>query len=421
MSVQFDWQEGNEHPSAAWSDATDPLPFPSEPPRTIVSQAAGSRRRLRLSRRWLALLAFPLLGVVIVVGVFLWQTRQGNSAAQRDIDAVAQQALAAQQAADRDAFAALLDTSDRAWREATLAAFTAPGPATVQVVSVALDATNRAVAEIQQTAADGSSLRQIAVYRRGDDGQWRLAAPLADDFGPAEQIDTPNFRLTYRTQDKDTLRELINLAEGAYVTLRGDLRSPAGTRLYDLRLIYEQYPALPTSDRIIAIPSPWLAGVTAAGRLTPAYEEIVYRQMAMTLAQGVAPSSSPALLTVIGDWAAASVQALPPTADERLQAARQDNRWLSLEVAWHEVADHNTISSDATIAQLRSMLTFLQIYAGSDAVGRLLQTLESQPPRARELGLLLDQAVGVNLAAFEHAWLAWLSGVDPIQPGALSG
>lgn len=417
MTIELDWHEGDEHPDAAWDSPAEPTPFAPERPQTI---AKGMRphSRLRLpGLRWLVIAVGVLLLITaLVAGVLLWQAGQGSELARQDIEATIKLLATARQDGDRQLYGDLLDASDPVWREQLLqkqAAGQEQPPAALAVESVQL-AGSRATAEVLETQADGRVLRKLAFFNL-DDGRWRLAAPRAADFGPKASKDSPHFRVDYRQRDESLAGYLVNLAEGAYVTLCGELRCRGANRPLTLRVEYEAGTRPEPRAGEILVPSPWLVGIDQSGQPDALLYQELARQLARQLAQAKAPEAPAGLLQAIGAWAASDLAGAAAPGAEALQGALQSGNLLPLAAAWEEAVLNDDPAAALATGQVQSMLAYLQARVASDAIGRLLEA----SPGA--LDQILRRAWDVDLASFQEQWLLWLGAdlVDP--PGASTG
>jgi hypothetical protein len=406
MSVELNWHEGDEHPNIVWDTAAQDLPVPQVASTTIVqAQPATSKLRMPRARTWALLLAIPLLLLAIAGGVLLWRANQGNEAARRDIEAVAQAALLAQRDGDRELLKVVLDPFDAPWIDQQLAKLAAQPvsnvPTAVSVARVELSG-SRALAEVVETQADGNPLRKLVYFRRSDE-QWRLAPAEPTLLGDQAQQESVHFTVIYRQQDEPYIGDLINAAEGAYVTLCGELRCRSGGYPLRLQLQYDLDAAVDGTDGQLHVPSPSLTGIDQAGKPTPALYSALVRQMAARLAQAKAPEAAPALWHAVGDWAAKDLAGanLPGAAlfQERLEAGELP---LPLDMVWSEVAIEGNADNGPAMAQMSAMLAFVQATYGSDAAGKLIEDVPDH------LHAIVRRSFAVDIQAFEQAWQEWL-------------
>ena len=264
-----------------------------------------------------------------------------------------------------------------------------------------------ALATIKETGADGAQLHKLAFFRLTD-GQWRLSPPQPDRFGPTIAKDSPHFRITVRQRDERFLPDLVNLAEGAYVTLCGELRCrPAGQPL-NLLLAYDiAGTQLEPAAGEISVPSPWLTGRTPDGLPAAAFEQELVRQLAVHLATDKAPDTPPAVLQAIGDWAAAELAGAPVPGDGTLLPALQNGSLLPLDVVWRQANSQPHVANPLVSAQLHTMLAFAQATLVDDAVGRLLEAGPGPLP------VVLQRAFGLDATTFAADWLRWVSSAFP--------
>ncbi len=420
MSIELNWHEGDEHPNIVWDTAAQDLPVPKAAP-AVIAQALPAKPALRLPRgRTLALLlAIPAVLLLLAGAVLLWRVNRGDELARQDIEAAAQAALVARQDGDRELLALLLDPSDPVWVEQQLALLSTPAattwPAAIDVEKVELSG-NQALATVSETQADGSRLRKLTFWRLSDD-RWRLTPANQALLGEQQQTRSPHFVLTYSKVDEPFIVDLINTAEGAYVTLCGELRCRRDTLPLSLQLYYDIAATATAQIGRVLTPSPWLVGVDAAGKPAPAFTQELVRQLATQLAQAKAPEAAPTLWQAVGDWAAndlagATLPAAPETPGADLFAAHiQAGRLpLPLDIVWSEVALEGNEDNALAQAQMVRLLAFVQASYGSDAVGQLL---EGAP---RHLHEIVRRRFAVDLQTFEQAWLQWLGTFPMLTP-----
>ncbi len=365
MTIELDWHEGDESSGVSWESAPEPLPAASTPPATIARGHRAHGGALGWLPRFLvSVLAGILLGAVILAGVLFWRSGRGNEQARQDVSAAATLVLDAWKNRDIKLYSDLLDSSDPVWKSRMVAGLRViQPPESIAVEELTLDG-QLAVATVTETNADGVALHKLAFYRLTE-GQWRLAPPQPDSFGPTIPEESPHFRITVRKRDERFLPDLVNMAEGAYVTLCGELRCKPASQPLTLRLSYDVAGtrAEPTPGEV-SIPSPWLTGRTAAGLPTADFEQELIRQLAVQLAMDKAPDTPPALLEAIGDWAAAELAGAPVPGGETLPPALQNGTLLPLDIVWRQASSQPNIANPLVSAQLHSMLAFAQATLG---------------------------------------------------------
>ena len=297
----------------------------------------------------------------------------------------------------------LLDSSDPVWKSRMVAGLrSTPPPEAITVDALRLDG-QVAVAEVTETSADGAALHKLAFYRLTD-GQWRLAPPQPDSFGPTISEESPHFRITVRERDERFLPDLVNMAEGGYVTLCGELRCTLDAQPLALHLAYDFANAgTDPAPGQLSILSPWLTGRTAEGLPTSAFEQELIRQLAVQLALDKAPNTPAPVLEAIGDWAAAELAGAPMPGGEALPLALQNGTLLPLDVVWRQANSQPHVANPLVKAQLHTMLAFAQATLVDDAIGRLLEA------GAGPLPVVLQRAFQLDATTFSAGWLRWLS------------
>lgn len=417
MTVELNWHEGDEQGSFAWEPAPAPPPaMPVAPtPAVIARGEAEAQPPSRLKLLLVGMAIGVLLGLLVLAGLLLWRATQGSRLAQRDVEAAAALLVEAQAAGDVQSFAALLDGTDQAWKAQRVAglrdpASAAPGQWTVDQVRLHGDL---AETEITVTADGGAPVRRIVFFRLSD-GQWRLAPPAAGVFGAEGETAATHFRVLYREQDQRFVPDVINLAEGAYVALCGELRCAETGRPLDLRLLYDaqaEAPALGSGS--VAVASPRLAGWQPDGQPGAAFGQQLVGQIAAHIAQAKAPGASVALVAVVRDWAAAELAGGVSPVDQTLAEALAAGSLLPLDRAWDAVV-HSDGDNALARAELASLLRFLHDRWGSDAAGRLL---ENSSGSFHEMA---RRAFGIDGQSLQDGWLAWLSGQHTPSPGRVN-
>lgn len=416
MTVELNWHEGEEQDGVAWDQPAERLPLPPSPATTIARATAARPGFSRLTLLLIGVAIGIALGLAVLAALLLVRTNQGGQLAQRDVTAAAAQLLEAQAAGDVQRYAELLDSSDQVWKARLVAGLGAPDkrqPDAWVVEQVRLNG-QAAEAEVTVTDESGTTLRRL-IYFRLVNGQWRLAPPVPDFFGQEKVATTPHFRISYRERDESLVPGLINLVEGAYVALCGELRCVDSSRLLELRLSYDAAAELPavTPDALV-VATPGLLGLRADGQPGAAFDQQVTGQIAARLTAQKAPGASTALLEVVGDWAAAGLAGSPGLADETLAAALYADSLLPLDRVWNALV-HGASADPLAKAELRSVLSFVQSAWGSDAVGRLLENSSGA------LADMTQQAFQIDDQAFQEQWLAWLVQQTLPTPGNANG
>ncbi|MCS6844992.1 MAG: hypothetical protein NZ528_11840 [Caldilineales bacterium] len=414
MGVELNWHEGEHIPShdgrgdtpaVVWE--TEPTPLPAAPREAVTIARSRPAAPRWLRPRLVALLVgVPLAVVALAAGVLYWRAHQGEQAARQDIEATLQTLLDARRDGDQGLLTKLLDPSDPVWqeqqREALLAAPADGLPDQVRVTSVALRG-DYALAEVVEVRADGPPLRKrVPLYRV--ENVWRLAPGDPALLGPEGVQQSTHFTVYYRQVDEPFVPDLINAAEGAYVTLCSELRCRGSGPQLSVRLMPPGVDGPTFEAGVLVVPSPWQLGVDPAGRPTPAFYHQLTRQIGWRLAQIKAPEAAPALWSAVGDWAAAELANIALPDDIAFVKHIRDGRQpLPLDALWRSVAIDND-ARPLIAAQFRLMLTFMQESYGPDAVGRLL---EGAP---RHLHQILRRRFGADVQSLEAAWRQWLKG-----------
>lgn len=407
MSIELNWQEGDDHPDVAWTEETE-HPFELSTRGGTIAATRRPAPAIRLpSGRWLLLLILPLAFVVAFGGAVLWNANQGNERARRDIEAVAQEALDARRQGNRELLSAVLDRRDPVWHDQVLGTLDAgtPGdlPRSVRVAEIDLDG-YRAMATLQEIGEDGSTTEKLGFFRLYN-WQWHLAQPWPEAFGEEQTATAPHFRLTYRQRDQPYVDDLINLAERTYVEVCTEVGCAPGGRTISLWLHYAGSLSEEQKAAGIYLPSPSLAGIDAMGSIAgESLRQELVRQLAIQITQEKAPEAAPAFWQAVGDWAASELAGAPlpglPVLQEHLQAG---NHPLPLDMVWREVVRDGNASNDLAGAQMRVFFSFVRWLAGDDA---LRAVLESGPRPFHELA---SAVFAEDLGTLEDQWRSWLA------------
>ncbi len=415
MTVELNWHEGDEQDGVIWEHAAEPLPVAARRSAPVVQHVTDDTG----PARWQWLLTGAGIGVVLGLlalgALLLWRAHQGSELARQDVAAVTARLLEAQAAGDVQRYARLLDSSDQAWKARLVAglrhtARQAPAELNVEKVRLLGD-----LAEAEVTQPNGDDVLHRLLYFRLVDGQWLLAPPTPETFGEEKQASTTHFRIYYRQRDERFLPALINLAEGTYVALCGELRCPADSRPVELRLLYDGQAETPAwTPGVVAVASPSLAGWDASGKPGARFNQQLAGQIAMHMAALKAPSVSNSLLEVIGVWAMEEPVNGRTSMDEALSRMDPIQRLMSLDRAWAAVARRNSNDWLARV-ELGSVLRFVQSAWGSDAVGLLLENASGSFDEMTQRAFQLDSA------AFQRMWLAWLARQLIPEPGTSTG
>jgi len=376
-----------------------------------VRGAAASTEPSRLQLLLLGAAIGVVVGLLVLGALVLWRSSQGSQLVRRDVTAVSARLLEAQAAGDVLRYADLLDGADQVWKARLVAGLRSanaapPGDWTVERVRLQGDL---AEAEMALRSDDGGTLRRLAFFRLVDD-LWRLTPPTPAAFGDVQQTTTPHFRIVYRARDQRFVPGLVNLAEGAYVTLCGELLCSADSRPLELRLLYDAQADNPaTAAGVVAVASPSLAGWQANNQPGALFNQRLASQIAAQMALLIAPGASPALLATVGDWAAAELAGGRAATDDLTAETR-----APLYRAWDAVVQGGSDNPQFQ-RSLASVLDFVQDAWGSDAVGRLLKHSSGS------LDAMTRQAFQVDGQTFETMWLAWLAEKQAPLPGTSSG
>ncbi len=415
MTVELNWHEGDEQDGVVWEHEAALLPVAAPRPSAIAQRVRDDSGPSRVQLLLLGVVIGILLGLLALGALLLWRANQGSQLAQQDVTAAAARLLEAQVAGDVQRYAEMLDGADPVWKARLVAGLrsakaTPSGQWNIEQVRLQGDL---AEAEVIVSGDDMDTLRRLVFFRLAD-GQWRLAPPASTSFGDEQQMTTPHFRLFYRERDQRFMASLVNLAEGAYVALCGELRCTGGRPL-DLRLLYDaQADDPPMTPGAVTVASPSLTGWRLDGQPGSAFSQQLIRQVAAQLALSKAPGASPTLLAVIGDWAAVELTGGPAPIDDALASMLQAESLPPLDRAWDAVVHGN--SDDRLFwGSMVSVLAFVQSAWGSDAIGLLLEHASGS------FDNMTRQAFQIDGQTFEMMWLTWLTQKHAPAPGTLTG
>lgn len=419
MAIELDWMEGDDQPGVSWEEVPDPLTAAPQTATVIGSDPPTQTAPNPVRKALLVVGVILLIGAVAAAAVVFWRAGTGNEQARLDLEAAIQSMLSAQENGNPSLYGQWLDDSNPFWRAEQLAAVANADrqrvPVEVTVASADLTGTE-AIAELIERYADGTVLQRQASFRLSNN-QWRLAPPQPNRFGEETETETAHFRILAREQDEALLGQISNLAEGAFVTLCGNLRCQHDSRPLVLLVAYGHEGPLGPYAADIVLPSPQLAGITSDGNLGPDFQEELVSQLARRLARAKAPNASPALLDTIADWALVEVfgedirMGIEPLPDP------QSETLMSLNDAWRLIAIANEESNGLAQAEIRSLLLFAEEAFGDGAVGRLLEA----SAEASILDQVVRQAFDIDLRNLQARWQAWLSQASPSPPGTSTG
>lgn len=404
MSVELNWREGEEPDDLVWGEA-DALTA-AEPARTIVSDARPRPGRSRtLLPFLLAVLAGILIGGAALAAFIAVRAKQSNELARQDVQATLALLLDAQTAGDVNGYAQLLDPNAHVWRVGQIAGLRLASPPAqhTQVQSVRLQG-DLAMAELIETAADGDATARRTAFFRLQGGRWLLTAPVAAMFGAPMQQVSPHFTIDYRKADQPAIATLVDLAEGSYVALCGELRCWASQRPIPLTLAYEDGPV--ADDAGLRVLAPRLIGVDARGQPGEAFQRQLTSALAIYLTADRFPESAPVLRSAVAEWAVDDLAASPSPQMEALRQAARRNNLLALDEAWQTVAIGNR-GGPLEVTQVASLISFAQETFGSGAVARLLAAAPAALPDA------LRRVYGVSYDDFNAGWQEWLQAGSP--------
>ncbi|MCB0255484.1 MAG: hypothetical protein KDI55_17340 [Anaerolineae bacterium] len=404
MSVELNWREGEESGDVAWGEL-DASTAP-EPARTIVRGARSRPKRSRTALPFLlAVLAGILIGSAALAAFLVVRTNQSSELARQDIEAALALLLDAQANGDVSGYAELLDPNEEVWRSRRIAGLrrTTDAPVQTNVESVRLQG-DLALAELTGTAADGGEVATRTAFFRFHNGRWLLTAPVAEQFGAQLQQSSPHFLIEYRKADEPAIHSLVDLVEGSYVVLCGELRCRTSERPIPLVLSYEENGA--AIDAALQVTSPRLTGVDGRGQPGESFERELTGALAIYLAAARFPATSPALRAAVAEWAVAELSgATSPEMTALRQAERRDDL-LPLDRVWRLVAVRNE-NGALEQTQVASMFIYAQETFGNGAVARLLEATPADLPDA------LRRAYGVSYDDFNAGWQEWLQAGSP--------
>ena len=404
MSVELDWREGEESGDVRWEQPeSETTP---EPARTIVSRAQPRPGRSRMVVPFLlAVLAGVLIGGAALAAAVAVRANQRNELARRDVEAAVALLIEAQRAGDVFSYGQLLDPAAEVWHSRRIAGLrqAASPPALTQVQSVRLQ-DDIAMAELLESAANGGQAATRTAFFRLSEGRWLLTAPIAARFGAVLQQSSPHFLIEYRKSDEPAMQGLVDLAEGSFVALCGELRCRASERPLQLVLAYED--DVVASDGALHVRSPRLTGVDNRGYPGEAFRRALARALAMQLTVEGFPAASSALRSAVGEWAAGDLTEATYRNMATLRQAFQRGELSSLDGAWQVVAVRNG-GGALEQTMVAGMLAYAQDVFGSGAVGRLLDAAPATLPDA------LRRALDVSTDDFEAGWLEWLQAGPP--------
>jgi hypothetical protein len=415
MTVELNWHEGDDQAGVVWEHEAAPLPVALPRPAAIAEQVRDDSGPSRVQLMLLGAGIGIVLGLLALGALLLWRANEGNQLARQDVAAAAASLLEAQAAGDVQRYAALLDSSDQAWKARLVAGLRHPDrpqPVDLTIERVRLNG-NLAEAQVVEFSGD-EPLRRVAFFRLAE-GQWRLAPPAPAVFGAEQQASTTHFRIHYRQQDQRFLPALTNLAEGTYVALCGELRCTAGSRPLELRLLYDaQADNPPLTPGVVAVASPSLAGWQANGEPAVLFSQRLAGQIAMQMAAQKAPRASDTLLELVGAWAMEQPANGRAAMDDALATMDPIQGLMSLERAWAAVVRRNSNDWLAR-TEIGSVLRFAQNTWGSDAVGRLLENTSGS------FNEMTRRAFQVDGPTFQQMWLVWLAQQQTPEPGISTG
>ena len=415
MTVELNWHEGDEQAGVVWEHEAAPLPVAAPRSSAIVQQVRDDSGPSRVQLLLLGAGIGVVVGLLVLAALLLWRANQGNQLARQDVAAAAASLLEAQAAGDVQRYAALLDSSDQAWKARLVAGLRHPDrpqPVDLTIERVRLSG-NLAEAQVMEFSGD-EPLRRVAFFRLAE-GQWRLAPPAPAAFGAEQQASTTHFRIHYRQQDHRFLPALTNLAEGTYVALCGELRCTAGSRPLELRLLYDaQADNPPLTPGVVAVASPSLAGWQADGQPADLFSQRLAGQIAVQIAAQKAPLAPETLLELVGAWAMEQPANGRAAMDDALATMDPMQGLMSLERAWAAVVRRNSNDWLAR-AEIGSVLRFAQNTWGSDAVGRLLENTSGS------FNEMTRRAFQVDGPTFQQMWLVWLAQQQTPEPGISTG
>ncbi|MDW8267531.1 MAG: hypothetical protein RMN24_00055, partial [Anaerolineae bacterium] len=253
-STEFEWVFGEE----AWR----------HPPQDTTAGRPSARVRWRPMVRFIG----PLLLVVVIAGIVIWQqVVVGAKRLQQDIEATVALEEAAWATRDADAVRVLLDPeAPREWRlrlQREARRGVVPPPV-VEVLPVRLR-DNLAVAPVLVRDPTGHLLREHRFYRLTGMG-WRRTYPPATFWGSRQELNTTHFRFVYHEADADAVLALAAEIETLYTGMVRDfgLEAAAAGRTFVVEIVPEDEPTQYLVGRDwLRMGSPWL--VRASADFTP--------------------------------------------------------------------------------------------------------------------------------------------------------
>lgn len=404
MSVELNWHEGEESGDVLWEQSETPAA--AEPARTIVSRDDMRPARSRTAVPFLlAVLVGVLIGGAGLAALVAFRSNQGSELARRDVEAAVALLIETQRTGDVRGYAQLLDPAAEVWRSRQIAGLrqAAPPPAHTGVQSVRLQS-GIAMAKLLKIETDGGTAVTRTAFFRQRDGQWLLTAPLPEMFGAPLQQTSPHFLIEYRKADKPAIPALVDLAEGSYVALCGELRCHASERPILLALGYTDTD-IPIGEGL-TIPSPQLIGVDSAEHPAGAFQRELVRALAIHLTSDRFPATSPTLRAAVGEWAIADLMATTSPEMETLRLVARQGNWIPLDGAWQAVAVENR-GNPQERALVASVFGYAQEAFDGGAVGQLLAASTDDLPGA------VQRAFGITMADFQTGWQEWMQAGSP--------
>lgn len=406
MSIELDWHEGEDHPGVAWQPETE-APFELSTRGGTIATDRGARRGLPLPvGPWLLVLFMLLAFLLAFGGAVLWNASQGVERARRDVDAVVQEVLEARRQGHRELLSAVLDRRDPIWHDRVLNTMDAgtPGglPRSIKVEEIELDG-YRAVAALQETSDDGSTVQRLGFFRLYG-GQWHLSQPWPEAMGDERVATTPHLRIIYRQRDEPYVRDLANLAESTYREVCAELGCPQDGRALSLWVHYAGSLSEEQRAAGIFLPPPSLTSIVATGSMGEgSLRQELVRQLAVQITQDKTPEAAPSFWQAIGDWAASDLAGATLPGLSALQDYLQaGNPPLPLDMVWREIVHDGNAANGLASAQMRIFFSFVRSVAGTDA---LMALVESGHQPFHEIA---GSVFATDLGSLENEWRAWL-------------